>query len=344
MNPVAKLLQHYCNMLLQNNSSWAERKDCLERIHALFAELGALNAYDEVHHSPAKVLEGGTAIAPAWAAMCMFDIARTRQFVLGLREAVADLLSEQPDEPVQVLDAGCGPYGLLSLLAAQYFSPSQVQFTLLDIFPGNIESVQKLIAALGMQRYFRAFVCEDALHYQWPPEKSLHILVTETMNRALWKEPQVAISLHLVPQLAPGAVLIPERIEVSLACVNLYKKKIHAAMKGQEALTAPVLYEEDLGQVIELDKNSTEATIGKKPLVSITLPAHFNTTQYQLELHTRVQVYKGYELIKDESAISLSQVLSDSKKENWKAGNELSFYYEQKGEPAIVCTQSNGGQ
>jgi hypothetical protein len=344
MKPVAKLLQQYCNMLLQDNSSWAERKDCLEHMHALFAELGALNAYDEANHSPAKVLDSGTAIAPAWAAMCMFDIARTRQFVLGLREAVTDRLSEQPDEPIQVLDAGCGPYGLLSLLAAQYFSPSQVQFTLLDIFPGNIESAQKLITALGMQHYFRAFVCEDALHYQWPSEKSLHILVTETMNRALWKEPQVAISLHLAPQLAPGAVLIPERIEVSLVCVNLYKKKVLIAREEPEALVVPALYEEDLGRVLELDKNSTAAGIAKKPLFNITLPGHFNTGQYQLELHTRVQVYKWYELKNEESAVSLSQVLSNSKKENWKAGDELSFYYEQKGEPAIVCTQSKGGQ
>lgn len=344
MKPVAVLLQKYCNVLLQDDSSWAERKDCLERIHTLFIELGALNAYDETNRSAAQVLVNGTAISPTWAAMCMFDIVRTRQFVLGLRQAVGDQVLKHPGEPIEVLDAGCGPYGLLCLLAAGYFSPAQVQFTLLDIFPENIKSAQKLISALGMQHYFRAFVCGDALHYQWTSEMPLHIVVTETMNRALWKEPQVAITLQLSPQLAKGGVLIPERIEVSLACVDLHKKKIHAAMNLEEALTAPVLYEEDLGQVIELDKNSTEAAIGKKPLVSITLPAHFNTTQYQLELHTRVQVYKGYKIIKDESAISLSKVLMKSKKENWQTGDELSFYYEQTGEPAIVCIQTNVGQ
>ena len=62
----------------------------------------------------------------------------------------------------------------------------------------------------------RAYVCADATTYVWPPELPLHIVLVETMQRALEKEPQAAVSLNLAPQLCDGGILVPERISVDL--------------------------------------------------------------------------------------------------------------------------------
>lgn len=335
MTSSAILLKQYCDCLLDPQSGWEERRQILQQMHDLFVALGAFNAYNEELRSPKIDVGSGAAIAPIWAAMCLFDIARTRQFVAGIKEAIADTSAAQKGKQVQVLDAGCGPYGLLSLLPALYFSPAEVQFTLLDIFPGNVNSARTLINALGMQPYFAELVCTDALTYTWPQQTPLHILVTETMNRALSKEPQVAISLHLSPQLAPGGILIPEAVEVRLKCIDR-KKRNEISQSVAEGDELPHhLYMEDLGLVIRLNKVSTEVGVSQRPLCTIQLPAYFNAEQYQLELDTHVRIYKEYELGRNESGITLPYVIARDIKIKLQMDESLSFNYELSGEPGI---------
>lgn len=336
MTAPAILLKQYCDHLLDPLSNWSERRQVLQQMHDLFVQLGALNAHDEEQRLPKIDVGSGSAIAPTWAAMCLFDIARTRQFVGGIKEAITDIIAVQKDKPVQVLDAGCGPYGLLSLLPALYFSPAEVQFTLLDIFPGNISSARTLIDALGMQHYFAELLCTDALTYTWPQQTALHILVTETMNRALSKEPQVAISLHLSPQLAPGGILIPEAIEVRLKCMDREKRNQLSQSVEEGNIVPHHLYTEDLGLVIRLDKQSTEAAISKQPLCTIPLPGYFNIQQHQLELDTHVRIYKEYELGRNESGITLPFVIvTKDDKQTLRVGDEFLFYYEFSNESSI---------
>lgn len=335
MNPGATLLKQYCDILLDQNTSWIERKQCLENMHALFVQQGALDVYDQKLRTDAATVAGGTAIAPTWAGMCLFDIARTLQFVKGLKQAITDRLPLQQGTPLQVLDAGCGPYGLLSLLCACYFSPRQVQFTLLDIFPANIESTRTLIAALHMQEHFKDLVCADATTYTWPKQIPLHILVTETMNRALWKEPQVAISLHLSPQLAPGGILIPAGIEVSLVCINGQKTKALQQVPAADG-TMPVNRSEvTLGLLLTLNKQSTAAQLSQRPLTTVSLPAGYNGQDYALELHTQINIYKEAKLCSNESAITLTKPIRLSGEFSTSEVHTISFYYKMDDEPGL---------
>lgn len=335
MTSPAILLKQYCDHLINPQSGWEERRQLLQKMHDLFVQLGAFDAHNEELRSQHIDLNSGSAIAPTWAAMCMSDIARTCRFVAGVKQAITDSIAVQKEKPVQVLDAGCGPYGLLSLLPALYFSPAEVQFTLLDIFPGNINSARTLIDALGMQHYFAELVCADALTYTWSQQAPLHILVTETMNRALSKEPQVAISLHLSPQLAPGGILIPEAIEVRLKCVDRKKRNEFSQSVAEEETLPHDLYLEDLGLVIRLDKDSTEAGISQRPLCTIQLPMYFNAEQQQLELDTHVRIYKEYELGRNESGITLPCVIAGKRKTELQVGSNLSFHYELLGDLGI---------
>lgn len=325
MNNATARLKKYCDALLNDDSDWNLRRQSLEQVHALFVELGALNAQDGQHRDAAQPLAAGKAIAPAWAAMCLFDIARTRQFVLAIKAAIHDKLKEGV-EPVQLLDAGCGPYALLGLLAALYFTPQQLQLTVLDIYEENINSSRTLMNALQMENYFRQITCADALQYHWPLQQPPHIAVTETMNRALSKEPQVAISLALSKMLDEKSILIPALIEVKL--VNIEKTGEDAAAAMQRTLT-------ELATVIALSKNPPAAQFHQKPVHRVVLPEWYNPQTQLLELHTHIRLYKNYMLGNNESAISLPVPLNTTQLK-CAAGDELLFYYELEPEPGIV--------
>lgn len=326
MNSSIVLLKQLSDQLIDEHSTWIERKDCLEAMHQLFVELGALNLRDDNMRSAAAVVAGGVAIAPTWAGMCLFDIARTRQFVLGLKEAIADQLLHHPLQPVQVLDAGCGPYGLLSLLCACYFPFHKVQFTLLDIFPANIESTRTLIKALQMEPHFTEVVVADALTYTWPAEKDLNILLTETMNTALCKEPQVAITLHLSKQLAKRGVLIPASIEVSVG------RQFHQQPTEQQQ---PLGNDEIPGLVMRLDKHTTKEDIAKRPLVTVSLPDTVDVRTDRLQFFTHIHIYKHVQLASNESAITLPKSVKLLPDFLQAKQRNISFYYKMDNEPGI---------
>ncbi|RYY48249.1 MAG: hypothetical protein EOO06_10700 [Chitinophagaceae bacterium] len=283
-------------MFISDDSSWIIRKQALEQLHAFFVAAGALDAHNTSTNESDKALVAGKAIAPSWAAMCLFDIARTRQFVLGLKAAIADMI-EMRQRRIYVLDAGCGPYGLLSMIAALYFEKEEVHFTLLDIFEENIRSVSTLIKAISLEDRFD-FICEDALVYQWPNLRPLDIVVTETMNAALSKEPQVGITLQLAAQLSQKGILIPEKIEVDL--IRQPANDSSNCPAGERISKSSHC----LGNIVTLTKTSSLPEFRQPLLKSIELPSAFSIND-QLEMQTNIQVYKQYGLGKNESAITL---------------------------------------
>lgn len=336
-----KEIKQQADVLLDEASTWAQRRLCLQKMEELFVKFGAFDVNNEALRVPGALLAGGTAIAPTWAGMCLFDIARTRQFVRGLKQAIEDKLPQHNNEPVQVLDAGCGPYALLSLLCALYFSPGQVQFTIVDIFTANINSARTLIKELQMEEYFAVMVCADATTYNWPNEKPLCIVVTETMNRALWKEPQVAISLHLSPQLSNNGILIPESIEVSLKCSD---QKNNSREQGQNAAATEVLNTLpcafSIHPLLKLDKHSTHAGISKRPIATVSLPADYSSGQYQLQLCTEIIVYKEIKLADNQSAVTLPKPIKADAQLAKEGALTLSFYYNMDEEPGLCFTQA----
>ena len=327
MNAYANKLLSYCDILLEKEATWTTKKQQLENIHELFAQLGASDAYGNTGRDSSA--DTPQAIAPAWAAMCMFDIARTVAFVAGIRQAIAHKIKHS-QHPVQVLDAGCGPYALLCLLPALYFSPGQVLFYAIDIYPQNISSARKLVAALGMQHYFKQVDCEDALQYPWTQPLPPDVAITETMNRALYKEPQVAISLQLARLLSPQGILVPALVKVNLVCIN---KNIKAAAMQTDPAGEPPdpsKYQSQLGNIISLHKQSTPDSVFADPLVTLEIPAYYDPATFQLELHTEVTVYGDHIIRNNEAAITLPLPIY-LHHDKPLALKKLSFFYNTKG-------------
>lgn len=155
----------------------------------------------------------GDAIGPFWAARCVREILRTQRFSRGLYAAVSRELKD--GRAVHVLYAGTGPFAALALPVMMMFRPQDVRFTFLEINPESIDILKRVIESLELHDYVKdIYQCDAAV---WDvPSTGIDIVISETMNRALIKEPQVAIMLNLASQLPQETVFLPEEINVSL--------------------------------------------------------------------------------------------------------------------------------
>ncbi|NRB51922.1 MAG: hypothetical protein HRU41_29895 [Saprospiraceae bacterium] len=160
-------------------------------------------------------LETGRVIGPTWAALCIDDLVRTKRFVKGLYLAVNSLLDKK-EGPVVILYAGTGPFATLALPLTTLFRKDQIQIRALEINPISCQCLRRLTVSLEVDGYFESIEQVDASNYNIPQADTIDILLSETMQRGLEKEPQVAIMHQLVPQLRSEIQLIPESIELSI--------------------------------------------------------------------------------------------------------------------------------
>ena len=93
------------------------------------------------------------------------------------------------------------------------FNSYEIEIILLDIYQTSINSVKKNVKTLSYQSYIKEYLIEDATIYKHSKENSLHMIITESMDKALIKEPQVEIIRNLGKQLVSNGTFIPEEIE-----------------------------------------------------------------------------------------------------------------------------------
>ena len=207
---------------------------------------------------------------------------------------------------------------LLPLLAAPCFTPQQVQFTVLDIYEANLQSAPGLVNALGLQAYFNDYVLADATAWQWPYSTGSDIVISETMNRDLQKEPQVAITLNLAAQLPRHGILLPGRVTVTL----------HVTKGGWGK---PMLNDatriKNLGHLLTLHRHSTLQSITQQPLLRVTVPPDYHLHAHHIELFTHIDVYKSYQLGLFDCSLTLPLKLEKQGRGAIMAGDLLEFYY-----------------
>jgi len=158
----------------------------------------------------------GRAIGIFKAAFCINEPVRVQRFCRGLYKAVSDRLKQNLARPVHVVYAGTGPFAALAIPVMMQFSPSQLQFTLLEINSVSYSIVQKVLKDLELETYVKCFELCNAITWKVPDE-DIDIVISETMNYALLKEPQINIMLNMVSQLGDKVTYIPQNISVLLA-------------------------------------------------------------------------------------------------------------------------------
>lgn len=194
----------------------------------------------------------GLAIGTYWAALCLDDIMRTRQFIRGAHKAIADKLV-QNNNPIHVMYAGTGPFATLLLPLIFKYPKERISYTFMEINPISFDWLKSLIDAAGLSSYNINMLLTDASTYTIDKNQLPDIIVSETMQNALDKEQQVPIFLHLMKQAKPDTVFIPEKISIH---IGLRQKGITETELESKHFTR-------LKKILEISKESMSDFIQK---------------------------------------------------------------------------------
>jgi predicted RNA methylase len=252
--------------------------------------------------------DNGKALGTFWAALCLEDLIRTRQFVRGINKAIQEKINKQ--KPLQILYAGTGPFATLILPFIFRYSKQEIEYTFLEVNPFSFEILQGVISKLGLKDYNIKLVKEDATKYQIDLKNKPDIIISETMQNALAKEQQVSIFLNLMNQVKSDTIFIPEKIELFIGL-----KKA-----GISAEETQIKHYQKEKKILEVSKeemfplNPTEnKTIGggefdkKQTIIEEKKLRGFS----ELLLITEIQVYKDEKIGINESGLTTPITIKD---------------------------------
>lgn len=333
-------LRSVTDALLSPQNSPGNLLKAAAQLHQLFSDISGVNDDSgDPADSRENFLPNGKAISPKDAARCVLDYARTSKFLRGIHSAITELKKRFPNEPIEILYAGCGPYATLAVPIASQFNADEIQFTLLDFHRRSLESAELVFQTFGLKNYVRDFVQADAAVYVH--KKTLHLVITETMQQALGKEPQAAITFNLAPQLCRGGIFIPEKITVN-AC--LYSPEKEFLFVSDDSAVSECLEADrvriDLGRLIELSAESLPPQPHKTHLPPVMVDISKETDgNYGLLLATKIRVFESIVLDEYESGITCPFILHDFKFDGNKT--QLEFVYFLENEPGFKYRQVN---
>lgn len=283
--------------------------------------------------------ENGKAVGRTWAAFCIDDILRTKMFIKGLFKAIEHLKS-QKKEMIHVLYAGCGPFATLILPVMAVYSPEEIQFTLLEINEGTVESVKRVLHKLGFERYIRAIEQQDATKYVIPEE--VDIVLSETMQKGLVQEQQVPIAMNLMRQVSKNTLLIPQKITVDIALINNTKlfERQEDTPKSEYCLLLGRLFELSAEKIASY--NSTMNVLAGKmafPENHFTLSKQSLKTHNSLAILTEIVTFGEEKLSLNESGLCTPIILTHFSKEQ-TADKHISIFYKIDTVPGFEYTIS----
>jgi predicted RNA methylase len=287
-------LRHAADTLLDEDGPLFRWAEAARDLDVLLGEVGG--AVAPVGPDVPTQLAAGLALSPTAAARCLQDVARTARFAQGLATAVRDAAARRA--PAEVVYAGCGPFALLCLPLLAREAPARV--TLVDVHAASLHRARKVLEGCGLADRVDGYVCGDATTYRHP--RPIDVAVTETMGQALEKEPQVAVMAALAPQLAPGGVLVPERLRVE-ACLADAAREFAI---GDAPLQRPRIV---LGDVLDVSAASAGRVLSAGATVRLTVPGLAPGDPAELMLRTTVVVHGPIVLREYDSGLTYPKFL-----------------------------------
>lgn len=278
----------------------------------------------------------GWAVSPTQAAMCARDYRRTHAFARGLALAIDDVRRRHAGRSVRVLYAGCGPWALIALPSMAALPRGAATFTLLDAHADSIDSVEALVRNAGLDDVVDGIALADAAAWTIPPPRLPDVIMTETMNVLLAREPQVAITRHLLKQ-APEAILVPQSVRLDALLVDPERERPRFSADGQGEMPVPDRVE--LGTIFEVSRETVAGwpDSGEPlPAARIQIPVDADS-RYALRLFTHIETFGGERLDAYESWLTQPRPFPDLVTP--EPGATIEFRYVLGGTPGLVARQ-----
>lgn len=317
--PFNHTLNQITSSLLEDQIDFQSLSQSASDFFRLLMDITQMVATNEDHRKPV-LLPDGKGIGPYWAALCVKDLIRTRNFTRGLYFAIQAAKVKFTDTPIHILYAGTGPFATLALPLTTVFTSEEIQFTFLEANPLTLQMLHQTIQAFEIEPFIKETVLTDATLYQ--PSGTIHILLSETMQRALDTEPQVAITQHLVQYLHPDGFLIPESIVVQAGLLN----PADELKRLQDFIHPPEYYIRYLDVIFDFNRY-TAITYGKEfPCVDVEANAELIQDFPELNLFTHIRVFGEDMITPWQSGLSLPKKITRLDVQN-NEPLKLSFQY-----------------
>ncbi|KPL92026.1 SAM-dependent methyltransferase [Herpetosiphon geysericola] len=296
-------LAELTSQMLDRNGSYLQWQQAIERYFSICVKIvghGEVAIETSIHRDTPSPY--GRMISPRNAGRCLHDFLRTTRFLQGVYAAIQELQQRFPNQCLRVLYAGSGPFAPLALPLMTVFKPTEVQFWVLDYHQSTLDSVRQIAAHFQVEDSIQAFIQADAT--QFTPDESYHLVVTETMQKGLANEPQVAITAHLLRSLLPDGLLVPERITVNAILVNLAKE-----FDFNSDNATPQRQRIELGPIFTVDQatmSGYSVTYPEPltfPAITVSIPP-ITTDMRSLALQTQIQTYGDIRLDDYESGLT----------------------------------------
>ncbi|SHO51384.1 GNAT family N-acetyltransferase [Anaerocolumna xylanovorans] len=316
-------LNRITDILLSKESDFGELKRGAEEMYHFFSKIAMVT--ENAASKETIYLPKGKAIATYWAGVCVNEFMRTCTYLRGIYQAILDC-RKHFSGTVHIFYAGCGPFGTLLVPFTTFFNSDEIKITFADINSHSLECLQRVIHELGIEEYVAGIIQDDLTEYKNKQDIPIHMMVTETMNSALQKEPQVAITGRLSPLIGEGGILIPEKVTISAALIDRAKEReyILGNAMGESFIHS-------LGTVFTLDKETGNIFEEKVIDVPEQLEGGYNV----LCLMTDIQVYKEACLTYNQCSLTLPvRVLSIDWNNNEIMG--IGFRYQISENPGFV--------
>ncbi len=179
----------------------------------------------------------------------------------------------------------------------------------------SIESLKQVFKRLNAFAYVKAIYQCDASSFSIAPELEPDILLIECVQRALQKEPQVAITYNLLPQLKKGAILIPENISLHVALVDNKKKTEYQTTVKNIKSVDFYLNSEAIFSLNKTEVLQNSLSFKKEGFPFTEKEIHFSKEQLnnydQIIISTEITIFQNISLKINESGLTVPFIMAD---------------------------------
>lgn len=290
-------------MELLKTSSKEEEVLIAQTLQSVYSNvLGSIVKPNLYLNTQATQINTGIALSSQHALDCLKDPLRTIRFIKGTFFAIHKAIHQFPNEKIELLYAGCGPGAPIIIPLLSLFTPEQISITLIDINETSIYSVSKLVKELNLKDYVKSIILTDATKYRHPENTPLHIVLSETMDKGLTKEPQVAITQNLAPQLITNGILVPEAITIFTAH-SFYSKEPYFDIYKNVLELGPLIKTANKLPLYSITKDIQNKNTFEYLSDKIEVPIDFTDTP-DICIFAEIVIFGTLKLLKAESLIS----------------------------------------